>query len=430
MVSLMSSRRLLAAAVVLAALLPAASVVRGAAGDWTQWGGPTRNFMIDSTGLATTWPAGGPKKLWSRALGEGHSSILAEGTRLFTMYRVTDPAARGRRGEKEAVVALDAATGKTVWEHVYPAPTDGLDFEYGAGPHATPLIVGTRLFTASTLKDIFAFDKVSGRLLWSHSLMKDYGAPKPGRGYTCSPVAWRDTIIVTMGGPGQTVAAFNQATGALVWKKGDFAAAPAAPQLIDVDGQTQLVIFGGDDVVGMDPSDGRILWTHPHKTEWGLNISTPVWSPVDHLLFVSSAYSTGSRGLELHQAAGRTTVKEKWFTNRMRVHIGTVIRLGDFAYGSSGDFSTTLITAIDVRDGRVAWQDRSFSRSQLLYADGKLIILDEDGNLGLATVTPTGLHVLARASVLTKLSWTPPTLSLTKLYVRDRAGIMALELGK
>src|SRR6185295_6017033 len=178
MVSLMSSRRLLAAAVVLAALLPAASVVRGAAGDWTQWGGPTRNFMIDSTGLATTWPAGGPKKLWSRALGEGHSSILAEGTRLFTMYRVTDPAARGRRGEKEAVVALDAATGKTVWEHVYPAPTDGLDFEYGAGPHATPLIVGTRLFTASTLKDIFAFDKVSGRLLWSHSLMKDYGAPK------------------------------------------------------------------------------------------------------------------------------------------------------------------------------------------------------------------------------------------------------------
>ena len=46
------------------------------------------------------------------------------------------------------------------------------------------------------------------------------------------------------------------------------------------------------------------------------------------------------------------------------------------------------------------WQDRSFARAQLLYADGKLIILDEDGNLGLATVSPQGLKVLARAAVL------------------------------
>jgi outer membrane protein assembly factor BamB len=426
----MLSRRIVAAVVVIAALLPAASVVRGAAGDWTQWGGRARNFMSDATGLSSSWPAGGPQRLWSRALGEGHSSILAEGNRLFTMYRPADPAMRGRASDKEAVVVLDAASGKTVWEHVYSAPTAGLDFEYGAGPHSTPLIAGTRLFAASTVMDIFAFDKASGRVMWSHNLVKEYGAPQPDRGYACSPVAYRDTIIVTLGGPGQAVAAFKQATGALVWKSGSFAASPASPLLIDVDGQTQLVIFGGDKVAGMDPADGRVLWTHPHQTEWGLNISTPVWSPIDHLLFVSSAYSAGSRGLELRQAGGRTTVREKWFTNRMRVHIGTVIRLGDYAYGSSGDFSTTFLTAIDVRDGRIAWQDRAFSRAQLLYADDKLIILDEDGTLGLATVTPIGLRVLARASVLTKTSWTPPTLSLTKLYIRDRGSIMALELGK
>ena len=66
---------------------------------------------------------------------------------------------------------------------------------------------------------------------------------------------------------------------------------------------------------------------------------------------------------------------------------------------------------------------------QLLYADGKAILLDEDGNLGLVTLSPTGMKVLARASVLQNLAWTPPTLSGTTLYVRDRKTIAAFNLG-
>jgi hypothetical protein len=160
-----------------------------------------------------------------------------------------------------------------------------------------------------------------------------------------------------------------------------------------------------------------------------LNISTPVWSPTDHVLFVSSAYGTGSRAIELHQASGKTTPTEKWFSGRMRIHIGTAIRVGNYVYGSSGDFGPAFITAIDVGSGKIAWQDRSFSRAQLLYADGKLVILDEDGNLGLATVTPEGLQVLAKAPVLDNLAWTPPTLVGTRLFARDRKNIAAFELG-
>ena len=180
--------------------------------------------------------------------------------------------------------------------------------------------------------------------------------------------------------------------------------------IIDVDGQKQLLYFGGDEILGLDPASGKTLWTHPHKTDWGLNISTPIWSPSDHLLFVSSAYGTGSRVIELRQAGGKTTAAEKWFSNRMRVHIGTAIRVGNVVYGSSGDFGPSFLTAVDVTTGKIAWQDRGFARAQLLYADGKLVILDEDGTLGIATVTPEGLQVLAKASVLENLAWTPPTL--------------------
>jgi hypothetical protein len=113
----------------------------------------------------------------------------------------------------------------------------------------------------------------------------------------------------------------------------------------------------------------------------------------------------------------------------MRVHIGTVIRLGDYAYGASGDFGPAFISAIEMKSGKIAWQDRTFARAQVLFADGKLIVLDEDGTLGLITVSPEGLKVLARAPVLQHLSWTPPTLAGTKLFVRDRRVIAAFELG-
>jgi outer membrane protein assembly factor BamB len=394
---------------------------------WPQWGGPARNFVLAPSNLATSWPAGGPRRLWTRTLGEGHSSILVDGDRLFTMYRLPGP---GRaRGEREAVVALEAATGKTIWQEEYPAPVAGFDFEYGAGPHATPLIVGTRLFAASTLKEIFGLDKATGRRLWSHDLIRDYNAPRPDRGYTCSPLAYRDLVIVTAGGPGQAVMAFRQASGELAWKAGDFTAAPAAPILIDADGETQLVVFGGDEIVGLDPASGRRLWSHPHKTEWGLNISTPVWNAADRSLFASSAYSTGSRVLDLRQSAGKTSVTERWFSNRMRVHIGSVIRTGGRAYGSSGDFGPAFITAVDEKTGAILWQDRSFARAQLLYTGDVLVILDEDGQLGLARITPKGLDVFARAQVLSRVSWTPPTLVQDRLYVRDRASVMALHLG-
>lgn len=396
---------------------------------WPQFGGPTRDFVVNTKGLANAWPAAGPTRLWSRALGEGHSSIAVDGGRLYTMYRPIGMLSTVRRSQEEVVAALDAKTGNTIWEFRYAAPTAGVDFSQGAGPHSTPLVTADRVFATSSRKELFALNKADGKVVWSHDLIKDYGATEPGRGYSCSPLLFNGTIIVSVGGPQQSLAAFNARTGALVWKKGSFEHSPNSPIVIDVDGQKQIVFFAGDVVAGVNPATGDTLWTHPHRTSWGLNISTPVWSPSDHLLFVSSAYETGSRVLELRQSGGKTTVSQKWFNNRMRIHIGTAIRIGNTIYGSSGDFGPAFLTAIDVASGKIAWQDRSFARAQLLYADGKLVILDEDGTLGLATPAADGLKVLAKAPVLQNLSWTPPTLVGTTLYARDRKTIVALNLG-
>jgi len=387
--------------------------------DWLQWGGPSRNFNTNSKGLASSWPATGPKRLWSRPLGGGHSAILASGNMLYTMYS---------QGAQEIVIALAADTGKTIWEYKYDAPPQaGMDYEYGVGPHSTPLLVEDLLYTVGATGKLFALDKKTGKVAWTHDLWTEYAGTRMGRGYSCSPIAYKNTVILTLGGPGQTLVAFNQKDGTVAWKNQTLDMSPSSPIIVNVDGQEQMIVFLGKVVAGIDPNNGNLLWSHPHVTEWGLNISTPVWGN-DNLLFISSAYSGGSRVLKLTQKDGKTTAEELWFHRRMRLHHGTAIRIGDYVYGSSGDFGPAFLAAVNVKTGEIAYQDRSFPKSNLLLAEGKLIILDEDGNLALATASPTELKVISKASVMKNLAWTVPTLVGTKLYLRDRQTIVALDL--
>ncbi|HKG62130.1 MAG TPA: PQQ-binding-like beta-propeller repeat protein [Pyrinomonadaceae bacterium] len=400
-------------------LLIAISIEARSQSDWSQWGGPRRDFTTSSKGLAATWPATGPKQLWTRPLGAGHSAILASGNTLYTMYS---------QGDQEIVIALAADNGKTIWEYKYDAPQAGMNYEAGVGPHSTPLLIDDMLYTVGATGKLFALDKKSGKVAWSHDLWKDYGGRKMDRGYSCSPLAYKNTIILALGGgENQTLIAFNQKDGTVAWKAGSLDMSPSSPILINVDGQEQLVAFLGKVVAGMDPNNGNLLWSHPHVTEWGLNITMPVWGN-DNLLFISSAYSGGSRVLKLTQKDGKTTAEELWFHRRMRVHHGTAIRIGDYVYGSSGDFGPAFFAAVNVKTGEIAYQDRTFPKSNFVLADGKLIILDEDGNLALATATPTALKVISKVSVLKNLAWTVPTLVGTKLYLRDRRTITALDL--
>lgn len=388
---------------------------------WLQWGGPSRDFKVAAQGIKESWPSGAPRQLWSRALGEGHSAILVEEGRLYTMYG---------GGNREVIISLDAATGKTVWEFPYEANASGLDLSYGKGPHSTPLIVGNLIYAVGVKGTMHALDKNSGRMVWKRDLWSELGGSFDDRGYSPSPLAYRNTVVVPVGGrSGQCLMAFDQRTGAVVWKNVNFTPAPASPMIINVGGQDQIVHFGQNEIYGADAANGALLWSHPHKTEYGLNISTPVWDPSDGLLFMSSAYGTGSRVIRLTRSGDQTTVTQVWANNRVRIHFGDAVRVGDVVYGSSGDFGPAFFTAVNVKDGKVAWQDRALARASFLYADNKFVILDEDGELAIASPGQSGLRIHAKAPVMKKLAWTVPTLSGTRLYLRDRGTILALDLG-
>jgi outer membrane protein assembly factor BamB len=387
---------------------------------WTQWGGPHRNFTTETSGLKSTWPAAGPKVIWQRPLGEGFSSPSVDNGVLYTMF--------GRPSE-EIVTAIDAATGKTIWEHATKVSFHNSFDEMGSGPYATPLVTGDRLFTAGVTGRLQAIEKKTGRLLWTQMLWDDHGGTHLSYGYASSPIAYRDRVIVPVGGKGKATMAFKQADGAIAWAKGNIPNVYSSPLMIRVDGLEQLVEIMDGLVFGLNPINGDLQWQSDFKAAYGITVATPVWCP-GNLLFVSAEYGAGSKMLRLERKGSQVAAKEVWTSNRLRLHNGNAMWVdGVLYFTSGGKGSQAILSAVEAASGKILWQERSIQKATFVWADGKLITLDQDGNLMLANPSPKGFEVAAKAKLLHNLSWTPPVLVGTKVYLRDRRSLMAVELG-
>lgn len=392
---------------------------------WTQWGGLHGDFTCEAAQLAKKWRESGPAQIWSRDIGPGHSTILYDAGVVYTMCR---------RGEKDAVWALNADTGQTLWEHQYDAPAKpGMLQDHGAGPHASPLLAGDRLFTIGGMVHFNCFDKKTGKVLWSRDLNQEIGVSALLRGYGSSPIAYKDLVIVNVGaGRGAKdpsgLAAFKQDTGKIVWKSERLTPGYPTPILANFNGQDMLIDCLGISRFALDPATGKTLWKTRVDRQSGSIITSPLWIPPDKVFF-SAGHGGGSRLYQIKATKdGTYSVQQLWYHYKFRIMHGNAIRIDDHVYGSSGDLGPAYLMAVDLTNGKLKWRERGFSKATLLLADGKLIILDEDGNLAVATATPKKLEVHARAKVLEKYAWTAPTLVGTRLYVRDNRTLKCLDL--
>ena len=387
---------------------------------WPQFGGPNRDFTVESGQLATEWPEGGPKELWRREFGDGFSSILVEGDRLYTMRR---------DGDQDVAVCLEARSGQTIWETAYDSPTvKGMILDFGPGPISTPLLSGSRLFTVSSTVKFHALEKETGKVLWARDLMEEMKASHMGRGYGPSPIGYKDLVILALGGKDQAVVAFKQESGQIAWKSQSLPPSYSSPILVRMGGQDVLIISMGDHRAGLDPASGELKWDLDVGKNSGPMMSTQHLGD-DLLLFGSNAYSGGSRAIQLSLTEGGIQAEQLWYHRKMRVMYASFVRIGDYVYGSSGDFGPAFLIGLNVKSGQIAWRKRGFGRAHFLQADGKVIILDEEGDLAIASARPEGLTVHARANVIDRVTWTPPTLVGTTLYLRNTEIIKALDLG-
>ncbi|MCG8462603.1 MAG: PQQ-like beta-propeller repeat protein [Holophagales bacterium] len=387
---------------------------------WKQWGGKDQAFVAESQGLASEWPEGGPPELWSRELGEGYSAVLADGGKLYTMYRAD---------EKEVVTCLDAGSGKTVWKQAYESsPGEHHVNQYGRGPRGTPLLVDGRLFTIGVSGVMHALDAESGEVKWKKDLWNDFGGSFLNHGYSSSPVAFGKNVIVLVGGENQSIMAFDRSSGEVAWKSGSFGNSYSTPRLFDVGGKPLLVVFMAAELVGLDPGNGEVHWTYPHQNQWGQNINMP--SLLDGKFLFFSSPQAGARGVAISRGEdGKTSIEELWSTRKIQFYHVTSVMEHGHVYGSTGTGSPAFMAAVDIKSGKIAWRERGIAKANVVHADGKLVILDENGDLYLADATPEGLEVHSKFTLFEEgRAWTVPTIVGTTLYARDSQRLVALDL--
>ena len=379
----------------------------GHAADWPQWRGPNRDGKSTETGLLKEWPAGGPKLIWkTQGLGAGYASLSVVQGRIYTL---------GQHDETQFIMALDAATGKKLWE----TPNGGAYHERrGDGPRGAPTIEGDRLWAMTADGTVSCLDIKTGKKIWSQSSVKDYGGSVPNWGYSESPLIDGERLIFVTGGSGSAIVAIDKSTGKLVWKsQGDHAAYSSA-MIADTGRIRQVLAFTSRGAVGVRADNGELLWRYDRIANRTANIATPIFH--NGHAFFSSDYGTGCVLLKL-DAGGKAD--EVYFNGEMKNHYSTSVLVDDHLYG----YSSAILTAMKFMTGEVAWKNRSVGKGSVIYADGHLYANGENGTVGLIEATPAGYKEKSRFSYSKGdlPTWAVPAISNGHLYIRDQDTLYA-----
>lgn len=404
----MKRRFILTAAVALLSLASQAAAQTAAL--WPQWRGPNRDGISKETGLLKQWPADGPPLVWkATGAGAGYSSFSIADGKLYTM---------GLRGNREFVIAFDVATGKEAW-----ATAHGSAFhnDRGNGPRGTPTVDGDRVYALGGNGDLSALDAHTGKIIWTKNVLKEFGGSNITWGISESPLVIGNKVLVNPGGPGASIVALNKADGSVIWKSQSDKAGYSSAIPVEVNGGTQVVFFTSERAVGLDLKDGRLLWEYSRPANNVANVATPIVRA--NRVFISSDYGTGGGVVEIKPD---NKAQELWFSKDMRNHHSSSVLIGDYLYG----FSSAILTAIKFDTGEIAWRDRSVGKGSLVYADGNLYCLSENGVVGLVEATPTGYKEKGRFRIPQDQlpTWTHPVVAGGRLYLRDQDTIYAFDV--
>jgi len=383
-----------------------------ATGEWPRFRGPNRDGISGEAGFSKTWPEEGPKEIWRVPLGGGFSGISVAGGSLFTQY--------SREGA-EWLGAFDPATGKETWR----LRMDSLyTNRFGNGPRSTPTVDGEVVYSLSAKGKLYAVDAASGKARWTKDLIEEFGARIPQWGISVTPLIEGELLLVDAGGTrGRSIVALNKSTGETAWTTGEDNPGYSTPIVFTVDGVRQAVFFTASKILAVAPADGKILWEKPWKTSYDINAATPIFVAPNRL-FVSSGYDTGSELLEIRRKGEGFEVAEVWQIRTMKNQFSSSVRVGNAIFG----FDNKILKAIDLATGKDLWRQRGFSHGSLFYADDHLVLLGEEGRLGVAKASPESYQEISSIQVFNGKSWTVPTLAGDRLYLRDENEMISLDL--
>jgi outer membrane protein assembly factor BamB len=388
--------------VMIAALLSAVAVVGTGASDWPEWRGPSRDGHSSETNLPSSWSPKGDNLAWRIPIG-GRSSPVAFGNRLYLLTTAGDPATT-----QERLVAIDAESGKVVWEQRFSIYLSDVPQHRSAwaSPAVDPETGTIYVFTVGA--QLFAVSP-DGKVLWDRSLPEEYGAVTTHGGRTTSPIIEGDKVILNalvlawgdLSRTGNRYFAFDKRTGQTVWiaspQTRHYDTNYSTPIVADLAGGRSIIVGGTDGAYhAIRVNTGEKVWSVDVSKRAILN--SPLFrGGVAYITHGEENIGTTQMGMVAALDANRSgELKEDAFKWRTLGFLPTFASpVMDEKYLYSVD-NSAIVAAFDLTTGEQLWDQSlgTLQKGSPVLADGKLYVGTENGRFYILKPSPTGVEFL------------------------------------
>lgn len=377
---------------------------------WPQWRGVNRD------GAATfAVPAAWPEQLnlkWKVDVGIGYAAPIIAGDRVFAF---------SRQGDDEVMRALDATSGKVVWETKYNAsykPNPAATSKHGTGPKSTPTFADGRLYSLGMTGVVTAFDAATGKQLWQTQKPAVETLYHTGQ----SPVIDRGLCIVHVGGHNNgALTAFDARTGDVKWTWTGDGPAYGSPIVVDLAGTRQVITITQDNLVGVSAATGELLWKRPFSVRATRNAVTPI---VQNGIVIVSGLGLPVTGFKVINKGGQWASEDVWVNNDVTMDMSTGVVIGSTLYGFSARNSGQFF-ALDANTGQTLWlsEPRQTENAAVVRAGDTWFALNTEAQLMVLRANPKQMEVIKRYEVAQSATWAQPVLAGQRVLIKDLSAI-------
>jgi outer membrane protein assembly factor BamB len=380
---------------------------------WPGFRGPLRDAKLNGVTLVEDWQALPPKLVWKKQIGPGWSSFSVAGNRLFTQEQ---------RGEKEAIVCLDADSGETVWVHEYESRF--WESIAGAGPRATPTIADEGLFSLGANGILSCLNASTGEKIWERELQKDANRKPPMWGFTSSPLVTDGKVIVHGGGPeNQGLLAYDAVSGEPQWSIASGDHCYSSAQSATFDSISGVLMMSNAGLQFVDAKDGTKIWEYAAPSK---NYRTIQPLVIGDSVLLANSLAEGTKRLKVSRVGEEWSIQEEWASRSMKPDFNDYVEHQGNLYGFDGD----IFACVDMANGKRLWKKGRYGNGQvLLLADaGQLLITSEAGELVLLRADPKSMVELAKFQAIEGKTWNHSVVVGNKVYLRNSEQAACYEL--
>jgi outer membrane protein assembly factor BamB len=398
-----TQQQILVAVMMLA--LAAAAAAQGP--DWSQWRGPNRDGAVASFTEPKPWPDQLSQK-WKVEVGPGYATPLVVGNRIYMF---------ARQDENEVMSALDAATGKVLWQTGYPAPftMQKAAARHGPGPKSTPVFANGRLYSIGMTGVVTAFDAATGKQLWQ----------KPGSttvpmytSHSFSPLVERGVVIFHVGGHNEgALTAYDVNSGDVKWSWRGDGPGYGSPVVADFGGTRQIVTITQGKLVSVDAASGALLWERDFASPNFTNSITPI--VYAQTLIVGSG-NIPTTAISVAKQGNQWVTATAWENADVPVRMSNGVIVRDMLFSLSTR-NMGQYFSVDAKTGKTLWtsEGRQAGNASIVRAGDVVFSLEDDGDLVIFRGSPTAFDVVKRYKVADADTWTQPTISGNRVFVKD-----------